>query len=108
MDNGVDTTSSMQGNLEVLGWDGVWRSVCNKGWGQVDAQVLCNQLGFTGPAQAVKGYFASDNHDYYFSRVRCEAGDENILGCLHNEEDAQNCAEGMQAGVICSAAGPSK
>ena len=44
MIGGQDDT---EGNVEVC-LDGVWGSVCDSGWGRIDAVVVCEQLGFQG------------------------------------------------------------
>ena len=36
-----------EGNVELC-FEGIWASVCDKGWTKHDAQVVCNQLGY-GP-----------------------------------------------------------
>ena len=37
--------SSLEGHVEVC-YDEVWGTVCSQGWGNIDAAVVCRQLGF--------------------------------------------------------------
>lgn len=42
----VDGSTTLEGRVEVFTENGVWATVCDDGWGEQDATVVCQQLGF--------------------------------------------------------------
>ena len=46
----VGGNSVSEGRVEMC-YNGVWGSVCNYGWNNIDAAVVCRQLGFQGESK---------------------------------------------------------
>ena len=44
--NAADSTDLSQGRVEIL-HDGLWGTVCDEDWGNVDASVVCRMFGYT-------------------------------------------------------------
>ena len=88
---------------------GVWGTVCDNGWDENDAAVVCRELGYPGVTMATKGTF------YRYGSV----GTINIelVGCYGNETKLSQCSyttsaeqsvcrtewRRNEAGVICQA-----
>ena len=42
----MHVSNQLDGRLDVC-YDGVWGTVCSRGWNAIDAQVVCRQLGYS-------------------------------------------------------------
>ena len=113
---GVNCTGGAAGRIEIcVGME--WRAVCDENWGQNDATVVCNQLGFQGTGIAVNKKVRSsvifNSPAVYTCRDSCFGQNTNLKGitnfmcqeqpgrlieCDH-EEIADSCT--AEAGVIC-------
>uniref|UniRef100_A0A8C1ZG82 Neurotrypsin n=1 Tax=Cyprinus carpio TaxID=7962 RepID=A0A8C1ZG82_CYPCA len=90
-----------EGRVEVF-LNGEWGSVCDHGWNDVSAAVVCRQLGFTGVSKArPMGYFGAGKGTIHLTNVRC-TGKESFLGeCPSKGQDSHACKHGQDAGVVC-------
>ncbi|XP_017338215.1 neurotrypsin [Ictalurus punctatus] len=90
-----------EGRVEIF-LNGEWGSVCDHGWNDVNAAVVCRQLEFTGVSKARQmGYFGSGKGQIHLANVRC-TGKESFLGeCPAKRPDNHVCKHGQDAGVVC-------
>ncbi|XP_076831295.1 neurotrypsin isoform X2 [Brachyhypopomus gauderio] len=97
----VDGESRREGRVEVF-MEGQWGSVCDDGWNDVNAGVVCRQLGFVGVSKSRStAYFGEGRGPIHLDNVRC-AGTESSLGqCPAHGSHAHNCRHSEDAGVVC-------
>ncbi|XP_036428468.1 neurotrypsin [Colossoma macropomum] len=97
----VGGDSRKEGRVEVF-LNGEWGSICDSGWNDVSAAVVCRQLGFTGVSKArPMGYFGVGKGPIHLANVRC-TGKESFLGeCPAKGPDSHVCKHGQDAGVVC-------
>lgn len=93
----------MEGRVEVLHND-EWGTVCDDYWDELDATVVCGQLGFFGESYAVSGaqFGAGDSSmPIWLDNIHCEGTEDYLSSCPHNGWGVHNCLHYEDAGVIC-------
>ena len=60
----VGGATSAEGRLEIL-HNNVWGTVCDDLWDNLDATVVCQQLGFYGDATALTASQFGSGEDYF-------------------------------------------
>merc|ERR1711957_959198 len=91
----------MQGRIEVF-HAGSWGTVCDDGWTNEDAQVVCRQLGFddsTATANSQAQYGAGSGSIHY-DDVACTGSEDSLASCPALQ-GSHNCAHSEDAGVDC-------
>ena len=76
----VGGSSYNEGRVEVY-YNGRWGTVCNDGWDEEDANIVCRQLGFESSELADFGPAA--NNEILLDNVMCSINDTTLAGCGH-------------------------
>ncbi|KAK5853477.1 hypothetical protein PBY51_014624 [Eleginops maclovinus] len=93
--------SRKEGRVEIF-VSGQWGSVCDDGWNDVHAAVVCRQLGFTGVAKARSmAYFGEGQGPIHLDNVRCSGSETSLGQCAAVGQDGHDCRHSEDAGVIC-------
>ncbi|KAM3605874.1 uncharacterized protein V6R79_006389 [Siganus canaliculatus] len=93
--------SRKEGRVEVF-INGQWGSVCDDGWNDVNAAVVCRQLGFTGVAKARSmAYFGEGQGPIHLDNVRCSGTEASLGLCQAAGAEGHDCRHSEDAGVIC-------
>ncbi|XP_071264600.1 neurotrypsin isoform X2 [Salvelinus alpinus] len=97
----VGGESVKEGRVEVY-LQGVWGTVCDDGWTDVNAEVVCRQLGYSGVAKArVMAYFGEGEGPIHVDNVKCSGEERSLVDCLKQPTGTHNCRHSEDAGVIC-------
>lgn len=97
--------TTTEGRVEVrLGPQG-YGLICGDGWGIMEANVICNQLGFGHARSSVQsGTYGGHHNNMVLSGVKCTGTEKNLADCLHDRIGRVFCpGEENIAGVICAA-----
>ena len=80
-----------------------WGTVCDNGWDDHDAQVVCRQLGFSNTGTAIRS-FPSNTFSIvpiWLDDVNCNGSESKLIECQHNGVGNHECDYYNNAGVIC-------
>ena len=91
------------GRVEV-NYEDNWGTICDSGWSQIDAKVICNQLGFPTDGKhgvAYDAYFGEGTGNIWLDNVNCDGNEKNIRSCNHKGWGVYTCTHKDDAGVYC-------
>ena len=99
----VGSSLNNQGRVEVY-YNGEWGTVCDDGWDDTDAGVVCRQLGFgsTGTAIGSAG-FGQGSGPILLGSVFCNGSERILARCGHlGISINKSCSHAEDAGVRCN------
>ncbi|XP_038068391.1 scavenger receptor cysteine-rich domain-containing group B protein-like isoform X2 [Patiria miniata] len=94
--------TAADGRLEIF-FNGEWSTVCNDEWDDVDADVVCRQLGYRKVLNAhhyIDGLPAGSG-SILLDNVRCQGDEITIMGCRHNGLHTHNCGHWQDVVIEC-------
>ena len=99
----VGGNSYNEGRVEV-NFNGEWGTVCDDGWDDTDAGVVCRQLGFGSSGTANKSAgFGQGSGSIWLDSVTCTGNESTLASCGHlGVGITTSCDHSEEAGVICS------
>jgi len=96
-------SSYNEGRVEVY-YNSHWGTVCDDGWDDTDAGVVCRQLGFGSSGIAIgSARFGQGSGSIWLDNVMCTGNESTLVSCGHlGVGVTRNCAHFEDAGVRCS------
>lgn len=99
----TNTSSSISGRLEVY-YNDRWGTVCDDSFGQIDADVACQQLGF--PLASRYGMVGSFRYSQGYGTVwlddlHCTSSDLMLSTCSHNGFGNEDCSHSEDVALSC-------
>ncbi|XP_030832919.1 scavenger receptor cysteine-rich domain-containing group B protein [Strongylocentrotus purpuratus] len=98
----VDGYSSDEGRVEIF-HEGQWGTVCDDSWDDLDASVVCRQLGYSGNGGVARsgGIYGQGSDPIYLDNVGCAGSESRLIDCSKSEWGDHNCIHSEDAGVQC-------
>ena len=98
----VGGRSYNEGRVEV-NYNGEWGTVCDDGWGSIDAGVVCRQLGFGSYGRSYNGaFFGRGSGPIWLDNIACIGNESTIASCGHlGFNITRYCSHYEDAGVRC-------
>ncbi|KAG9337093.1 hypothetical protein JZ751_029761 [Albula glossodonta] len=98
----VGGETAMEGRVEIY-INGQWGTICDDGWTDRDADVVCRQLGYTGVSKArTMAYFGEGEGPIHVDNVKCTGSERSLADCIKQPIGTHNCRHTEDAGVICN------
>ena len=85
-------------------YSGTWGTVCDNGFTDTDAKVVCRQLGYsTSKAKAYTGaHYGQGTGPIWLVGVACAGDESRLSACNSNSLGTNFCDHGDDVGVDCS------
>ena len=96
----VNGIGPQEGRVEVFR-DGVFGTVCDDSWSDVDATVVCRQLGFQVGTAVTNAGFGQGPGPILMDDVQCTGKEGTLVECPFNGFGNHNCSHSEDAGVVC-------
>ena len=103
----VGANSYREGMVEMY-VDNQWTGVCDHGWDDSEAGVVCRQLGFglSGKSQQFQISGSGNEEEIVIPKFSCSGNESELLSCNHTKMEKADCDNFDNVGVICTGATP--
>ncbi|CAG0895736.1 unnamed protein product [Darwinula stevensoni] len=96
-----ESKEEMSGRVEVR-YRGIWGSICDDGFDDNDATVICKMLGMAKQGRALKGgEFGAGAGPIWLDELQCDGTEESLMDCLHLPWGQSNCQHNEDAALEC-------
>ena len=113
----VEGTGVLNGRVEVC-YNNVWGTVCDNMWNNLDAQVVCRMLGYSGMIieamisisfepmfiggnALLNAYYGQGSGAPLLDRVNCIGNETSLLACPSSGLSIASCTHAHDASVQC-------
>ncbi|XP_070550976.1 scavenger receptor cysteine-rich domain-containing protein DMBT1-like [Ptychodera flava] len=89
-----------KGRLEIF--HGVsWGTVCDDGFDEDEAKIVCRQLGYSGGTISPAGMYGEGSGQIWLDDVECKGHENELSQCKHRGWGTEDCRHTEDIGIIC-------
>ena len=97
----VNGSNDSQGTVEIM-YQGIWGTICDDGWDDNDATVVCRELGYSHGNATRRAQFGSSTGPVWLRQVGCTGRESKLSYCLHDgASNIGDCSHEQDVGVQC-------
>ena len=95
--------NKLEGRVEIQ-YQGIWGTICDEGWDDIDVNVVCKELGFLNGTVIKLAQFGSDTTGpVWLHRVNCTGSESKLSHCMHPGAGyIGNCLHEQDVAVKCN------
>ncbi|CAI8054869.1 Fibrillin-1, partial [Geodia barretti] len=106
--NGSDISTGFTEGTVLVCFNNVYGTVCDDYWDELEAAVVCRQLGLTSSGNSISigraAFGEGSNYSILLDQLMCTGNENSLLDCAAGEEvGSHNCDHSEDAGVRCEA-----
>ena len=75
--------------------------MCDDGFDDDDARVICRQLGYRDGRARTSAYYGEGTGTIWLTDVNCAGNEQNVMMCDKSFSWENNCGHDEDAGVVC-------
>ena len=96
----VDGPNELSGRVEVF-IRGSWGTVCDDEFTDLEASVICRQLGYSGGEARYSAFYGAGHGDIKWTNMKCHPDVENLFKCDRKMKVEGFCDHTEDVGVVC-------
>ncbi|MGH0133847.1 UNVERIFIED_CONTAM: hypothetical protein FKN15_020062, partial [Acipenser sinensis] len=101
----INGSNNCSGRVELY-FEGQRRRMCDDGWDNATAHVVCKQLGCGYAVSPQEGALFGEGTDpSWLLGLSCKGRESSLERCLSGQNGIQECTDGSAVSVICSVCG---